>query len=239
MGFTRMLHVSDQAGDRNVTDYRASHTISSERVLAIGHGTKSEKRLVVDCLLRWTVGGICRHAAIKQNTGSCIPCEGWYAGSVSWPGAAKEVDPRALKVRQGLGDDASNHGHDRQCGVRQCANCHRIQDVRPGRSLGVAQHFVLEKIACRTKTRRLRLRSKRFTPSVITSKTAKKPLRKVLSQNACCVQSGEHSKHHFIASGAAYSTKRSLTFTTLIERRQSETSMRLLRQGLSEKHLRK
>ncbi len=239
MGFTRMLHVSDQAGDRNVTDYRASHTISSERVLAIGHGAKSEKRLVVDCLLRWTVGGICSHVAVQQNAASGVSSQGRYAGSVSWPGAAKEVDPRALKVRQGLGDDASNHGHDRQCGVRQCVDRHRVQNVRAGRPLGAAQYVVLEEDACRTKTRRLRLRSKRFTPSVITSKTAKKPLRKVLSQNACCVQSGEHSKHHFIASGAAYSTKRSLTFTTLIERRQSETSMRLLRQGLSEKHLRK
>ena len=234
-----MLHVPDQAGDRNVTDYRASHTLSSERMLAIGHGTKSKSWLVVDRLLRWTVGGICRHDAIKQNTGSCIPCEGRYAGSVSWPGAAKEVDPRASEVRQGLGDDASNHGYNGQCGVRQCVDCYRVQDVRTGRSLGVAQHFVLEKIVCRTKTHKLERQSKRFTPSGITSKTAKKPSRKISQQSAYCVQSGEHSKHHFIASVAGFSMKQSLTFTTLTGRRQSETSTSLWRKAHTEKHLRK
>lgn len=234
-----MLHVPDQAGDRNVTDYRAGHTLSSERVLAIGHGTKSKSRLVVDRLLRWTVGGICRHDAIEQNTGSCIPCKGRYAGSVSWPRTAKEVDSRAFEVRQGLGHDASNHGHDRQCGVRQCVDCYRLQDVRPGRSLGVAQYFVLEKIVCRTKTRRLEHKSKRFTPSVITSKTAKRLLKEISQQNAYCVQSGEHSKHHFIASAAAFSTRQSLTFTTLTERRQSKTSTNLWRKAHTEKHLRK
>ena len=237
--FTRMLHVSDQAGDRNVTDYRASHTLSSERVLAFRHGIEPQSWLVVDCLLRWTVGGICRHAAIEQNTGSCISCEGRYAGSVSWPGAAKEVDPRASEVRQGLRYDASNHGYNGQCGVRQCVDCYRVQDVRPGRSLGVAQHFVLEKIACRTKTRKLEQRSKRFTPGGITSKIAQRPSREVLSQNACCVQSGEHSKHHFIASVAAFSTRQSLTFTTLTGRRQSETSTSLWRKVRTEKYLRK
>lgn len=239
MGFTRMLHVSDQAGDRNVTDYRASHTISSERVLAIGHGTKSEKRLVVDCLLRWTVGGICRHDAIEQNTGSCLSCEGRYAGSVSWPRAAKEVDPRASEVRQGLRDDASNHGHDRQCGVRQCVDHHRVSVIRPGRSLGVAQHFVLEKIACRTKTHKLERQNKKFTPGGITRKTAKRPSRKVSQQSAYCVQSGEHSKHHWFANVAAFSTRQSLTFTTLTGRRQSETSTNLWRKVRTEKHLRK
>lgn len=234
-----MLHVPDQAGDRNVTDYRAGHTLSSERVLAIGHGTKSKSRLVVDRLLRWTVGGICRHDAIEQNTGSCIPCKGRYAGSVSWPRAAKEVDPRASEVRQGLRDDASNHGHDRQCGVRQCVDCYRVSVIRPGRSLGVAQYFVLEKIVCRTKIRRLEHKSKRFTPSVITSKTAKRLLKEISQQNAYCVQSGEHSKHHFIASVAAYSMRQSLTFTTLTERRQSKTSTSLWRKARTEKHLRK
>lgn len=234
-----MLHVSDQAGYGNVPNHRASHTISSERVLAIGYGPKPQSRLVVDGLLRRSVSRVCRHAAIKQNTGSCIPCKGRYAGSVSWPWSAKEVDPRALEVCQGLRDDASNHGHDRQCGVRQCVDCHGIQDVRSRRSLGVVQHFVLEKIACRTKTRKLEQQSKRFTPGGITSKTAKRPSRKVSPQNACCVQSGQHTKHRFIASVAAYSMRRSLTFTTLTGRRQSGTSMRLLRQGLTKKYLRK
>lgn len=234
-----MLHVPYQAGDRNVTDYRAGHTLSSERMLAIGHGTESKSRLVVDRLLRWTVGGICRHDAIEQNAGSCISCEGRYAGSVSWPRTAKEVDPKASEVRQGLRDDASNHGHDRQCGVRQCVDCYRVQDVRTGRSLGVAKHFVLEKIACRTRTHRLEHKSKRFTPSVITSKTAKRLLKEISQQNAYCVQSGEHSKHHFIASVAGFSMKQSLTFTTLTGRRQSETSTNLWRKAHTEKHLRK
>lgn len=234
-----MLHVPDQAGDRNVTDYRAGHTLSSERMFAIGHGTESKSRLVVDRLLRWTVGGICRHDAIEQNTGGCIPCEGRYAGSVSWPRVAKEVDPRASEVRQGLGYDASNHGHDRQCGVRQCVDCYRVQDVRTGRSLGTAKHFVLEKIVCRTKTHKLEHKSKRFTPSGITSKTAKRLLKEISQQSACCVQSGEHSKHHFIASVAASSTRRSLTFITLTGRRQSETSTNLWRKAHTEKHLRK
>ena len=234
-----MLHVSDQAGYGNVPNHRASHTISSERVLAIGYGTKSEKRLVVDGVLRRSASRVCSHVAIKQNTGGCIPCEGRYAGSVSWPGSAKEVDPRALEVRQGLRDDASNHGHDRQCCVRQCVDCYRLQDVRARRSLGVVQHFVLEKIACRTKTRKLEQQSKRFTPGGITSKTAKRPSRKVSQQSAYCVQSGEHTKHHFIASGAAYSTKRLLTFTTLIERRQSETLTSLWRKAHTKESSRK
>jgi hypothetical protein len=234
-----MLHVSDQAGYGNVPNHRASHTISSERVLAIGHGTKSEKRLVVDGLLRRSVSRVCRYAAIKQNTGSCIPCEGRYAGSVSWPGVAKKVDPRAFEVCQRLRFNAGHYRYNGQCGVCQRVDRHRLQDVRARRSLGVVQHFVLEKIACRTKTRKLEQRSKRFTPGGITSKTAKRPSRKVSPQNACCVQSGEHTKHHFIAIGAAYSTKRSLTFTTLIEHRQSEILTSLWRKAHTKESSRK
>jgi hypothetical protein len=234
-----MLHVSDQAGYGNVPNHRASHTISSERVLAIGHGTKSQERLVVDGVLRRAASRVCSHAAIKQNTASRVPSQGRYAGSVSWPGVAKKVDPRAFEVRQRPGHDASNHGHDRQCCVRQRVDRHRLQDVRARRSLGVVQHFVLEKIACRTKTRKLEQRSKRFTPGGITSKTAKRPSRKVSPQNAYCVQSGEHTKHHCIASGAAYSTKRLLTFTTLIERRQSETLTSLWRKAHTKESSRK
>lgn len=234
-----MLHVSDQAGYGNVPNHRASHTISSERVLAIGHGTKSEKRLVVDGLLRRAVSRVCRYAAIKQNTGSCVPSQGRYAGSVSWPWVAKKVDPRAFEVRQRPGHDASNHGHDRQCCVRQRVDRHRLQDVRARRPLGFAQYVVLEEGFCRTKTRILESPSKRFMLESITSEIEKKQSRQVSRQTAYCVQSGEHTKHHFIASGAAYSTKRSLTFTTLIERRQNETSMRLSRQGLTEKPSRK
>ena len=234
-----MLHVSDQAGCGNVTNHRASHTLSSERVLAAGHGIESKKRLVVGGLLRRTVSRIRSDAAIQQNAAGRLLSQGRYAGSVSWPGAAKEVDPRAPEVRQGLRDDASNHGHDRQCGVRQCVDCHRVQDVRTGRSLGVAQHFVLEKIACRTKTHKLEHKSKRFTPGGITSKTAKRPSRKVSQQSAYCVRSGGHSKHHWFASAAAFSTRQSLTFTTLTERRQSETSTNLWRKVRTEKHLRK
>lgn len=234
-----MLNVSDQAGDRNVTNHRASHTFSSERVLAAGHGVKPKKRLVVDCVLRWTVSWLCSHVAVQQNAAGRVPSQGRYAGSVSWPWVAKKVDPRASEVRQGLGYDASNHGHDRQCGVRQCVDCYRVQDVRTGRSLGTAKHFVLEKIVCRTKTHKLEHKSKRFTPSGITSKTAKRLLKEISQQSACCVQSGEHSKHHFIASVAASSTRRSLTFITLTGRRQSETSTNLWRKAHTEKHLRK
>jgi len=234
-----MLHVSDQTGCGNVPNHRASHTLSSERVLAIGHGTKPQSRLVVDRLLRWTVGGICRHAAIEQNTGSCIPCEGRDAGSVSWPWSAKEVDPRALEVCQGLRDDASNHGHHRQCGVCQCIDCHRLQDVRARRSLGAAQYFVLEKIVCRTKTRRLESPSKRFMLESITSEIEKKQSRQVSHQSAYCVKSGEHTRHHFVANVAAFSTKQSLTFTTLIEHRQSETLTSLWRKAHTKESSRK
>ena len=234
-----MLHVSDQAGCGNVPNHGASHTLSSERVLAIGYGPKPQERLVVDGVLRRSVSRVCRHAAIQQNTASRILSQGRYAGSVSWPGAAKEIDSRAFEVRQGLRFDAGHYRYDGQCGVCQRVDRHRLQDVRARRSLGLAQYVVLEEGFCRTKTRRLEPPSKRFMLESITSEIEKKQSRQVSRQTAYCVQSGEHTKHHFIASGAAYSTKRSLTFTTLIERRQNETSMRLSRQGLTEKPSRK
>jgi len=221
--FTRMLHVSDQAGCGNVPNHRASHTLSSERVLAIGYGPKPQERLVVDGVLRRSVSRVCRHAAIQQNTASRILSQGRYAGSVSWPGAAKEIDSRAFKVRQGLRFNAGHYRYNGQCGVCQRVDRHRLQDVRARRSLGVAKHVVLEENACRTKTRRLKQPSKRFMLESITSEIEKKQSRQVSHQSAYCVQSGEHTKHHFIASGVAYSTKRSLTFTTLIEHHQSET----------------
>ena len=234
-----MLNVSDQAGDRNVTNHRASHTFSSERVLAAGHGVKPKKRFVVDCVLRWTISGICSHGAVQQNAAGRVPSQGRYAGSVSRPGAAKEIDQRAFEVRQGLRVDGGHHRYDGQRGISQCVDCHGVQNVRAGTPVGVAKHFVLEKIVCRTKTHKLERQSKRFTPSGITSKTAKRPSRKILQQSACCVQSGEHSKHHFIANAAAFSMRQSLIFTTLTGRRQSETSTNLWRKAHTEKHLRK
>lgn len=234
-----MLHVSDQAGDGNVTNHRASHTFSSERVLAVGHGIESKKRLVVGGLLRWTVSRIRSHAAIQQNAAGRLLSQGRYAGSVSWPGVAKEVDPRALEVRQGFRVDGGHHRYDGQRGISQCVDCHGVQNVRAGTPVGVAKHVVLEKIVCRTKTHKLERQSKRFTPSGITSKTAKRPSRKISQQSACCVQSGEHSKHHFIASAAAFSMRQSLIFTTLTGRRQSETSTNLWRKAHTEKHLKK
>lgn len=234
-----MLHVSDQAGCGNVPNHRASHTLSSKRVLAIGYGPKPQERLVVDGVLRRSVSRVCRHAAIQQNTASRILSQGRYAGSVSWLGAAKEINSRAFEVRQGLRFDAGHYRYDGQCGVCQRVDRHRLQDVRARRSLGFAQYVVLEEGFCRTKTRRLEPPSKRFMLESITSEIEKKQSRQVSRQTAYCVQSGEHTKHHFIANDAAYSTKPSLTFTTLIERRQSETSMRLSRQGLTEKLLKK
>lgn len=229
MRFTRMLNVSDQAGDRNVTNHRASHTFSSERVLAAGHGVKPKKRLVVDCVLRWTVSGICSHVAVQQNAAGCIPCEGRYAGSVSRPGAAKEIDQRAFEVRQGLRLDAGHYRYNRQCGISQCFDRHRVQNVRAGRPLGAAQYVVLEEDACRTKIRRLGLPSKRFTPSVITKTTAKKQSRQSLHRNACCAKSGKCSSLRFHAKDVAFNTKPLSTSTTLIVRRQSAVSINLLK----------
>lgn len=234
-----MLHVSDQAGCGNVPNHRASHTFSSERMLAIGYGTESQERLVVDGVLRRSVSRVCSHASIQQNTASRILSQGRYAGSVSWPGAAKKVDPRAFEVCQRLRFNAGHYRYNGQCGVCQRVDRHRLQDVRARRPLGFAQYVVLEEGFCRTKTRRLEPPSKRFMLESITSEIEKKQSRQVSRQTAYCVQSGGHTKHHFIASGAAYSTKRSLIFTTLIEHRQNETSMRLSRQGLTEKPSRK
>ena len=218
-----MFHVSDQAGCGNVPNHRASHTLSSKRVLAIGYGPKSQERLVVDGVLRRAASRVCRHAAIQQNTASCILSQGRNAGSVSWPRTAKEIDSRAFKVRQGLRFNAGHYRYDGQCGVCQRVDRHRLQDVRARRPLGFAQYVVLEEGFCRTKTRRLEQPSKRFMLESITSEIEKKQSRQVSRQSAYCVQSGGHTKHHFIANDAVFSTKRSLTFTTLTGRRQSET----------------
>jgi len=234
-----MLHVSDQAGDGNVPNHRASHTLSSERVLAIGYGPKSQERLVVDGVLRRSASRVCRHAAIQQNTASRVLSQGRYAGSVSWPGFAKKVNPRAFEVCQRLRFNAGHYRYNGQCGVCQRVDRHRLQDVRARRPLGFAQYVVLEEGFCRTKTRRLEQPSKRFMLENITSEIEKKQSRQVSRQSAYCVQSGEHTKHHFIASGAAYSTKRSLTFTTLIERRQSETLTSLWRKAHTKESSRK
>ena len=234
-----MLHVSDQAGYGNVTNHRASHTFSSERVLAAGHSTKPKKRLVVDCVLRWTVGWICRHAAVQQNAASGVSSQGRHAGSVSWPGAAKEVDPRALKVRQGLRIDAGHYRYNRQCGISQCVDRHRVQNVRAGRPLGAAQYVVLEEDACRTKIRRLGLPSKRFTPSVITKTTAKKQSRQCSHQDACCAKSGKCLSPRFHANDVAFNTKPLSISTMLIVRRQSTASINLLKMAPLLKRLKK
>ncbi len=234
-----MLHVSDQAGCGNVTNHRASHTLSSERVLAAGHGTEPKKRLVVDCLLRWTVSGICSDASIQQNAAGRVPSQGRYAGSVSWHGATKEVDPRALEVRQGLRLDAGHYRYHGQRGISQCVDRHRVQNVRAGRPLGAAQYVVLEEDACRTKTRRLKQPSKRFTPSVITKTTAKKQSRQCSHQDACCAKSGKCLSPRFHANDVAFNTKPSLTFTMLIVRRQSTASINLLKMVPSRKRLKK
>lgn len=234
-----MLHVSDQAGCGNVTNHRASHTLSSERVLAAGHGTESKKRLVVGGLLRWTVSRIRSDAAIQQNAAGRLLSQGRYAGSVSWPGATKEVDPRALKVRQGLRVDGGHYRYHGQRGISQCVDCHGVQNVRAGTPLGVAKHVVLEENACRTKTRRLKQPSKRFTPSVITKTTAKKQSRQCSHQDACCAKSGKCLSLRFHANDVAFNTKPLLTSTMLIVRRQSTASINLLKMVLSRKRLKK
>jgi len=234
-----MLHVSDQAGDGNVTNHRASHTFSSERVLAVGHGIEPKKRLVVGRLLRWTVSRIRSHAAIKQNAAGRLLSQGRYAGSVSWPGAAKEVDPRALKVREGLRVDGGYYRYHGQRGISQCVDRHGVQNVRAGTPLGVAKHVVLEEGACRTKTRRLKQLSKRFTPSVITKTTAKKQSRQCSHQDACYAKSGKRLSLRFHANDVAFNTKPSLTSTMLIVRRQSTASINLLKMVPLRKRLKK
>lgn len=234
-----MFNVQNPPRQQHVALDGASHSVHAKRMLAAGHGIESKKRLVVGGLLRRTVSRIRSDAAIQQNAAGRLLSQGRYAGSVSWPGAAKEVDPRALKVRQGLRVDGGYYRYNRQCGISQCVDCHGVQNVRSGTPLGVAKHVVLEENACRTKTRRLKQPSKRFTPSVITKTTAKKQSRQCSHQDACCAKSGKCLSLRFHANDVAFNMKPLLTSTMLIVRRQSTASINLLKMVLSRKRLKK
>lgn len=223
-----MFNVQNPPRQQHVALDGASHSVYAKGMLAARHGVESKARLVVDCVLRWSIGGICRHVAINQRSALSISCASRNAGGVSQQGIAAALDQGARQVCQGLGTKFRRYGHDGQHSVIQRTDSLWVHAFPTGRSLGAAEYALLEKANCPTKIRSSERLSRRLTANDGTkaiSRQSKSEAQKTETKNE---RNGSDTRKRFHARAAAFSIQQSLIFTTLIRHRQSATSLGLL-----------
>ena len=223
-----MFNVQNPPRQQHVALNRASHSVHAKRMLAARHGVESKARLVVDCVFGWSIGGICRHVAINQRSALSISCASRNAGGVSQQGIAAALDQGARQVCQGLGTKFRRYGYDGQHSVIQRTDSLWVHAFPTGRSLGAAEHALLEKANCPTKIRLSKRLSRLFTANAGTKAISRQSKNGAQKTETESEGSGSDIRKRFRAHAAASSIQQSLIFTTLTRHRQSATSLALL-----------